>query len=40
LMLSRIASADLDVPFAVSDYGLPRVAISTEPYVFESSNMK
>lgn len=40
LMLSRIASADVDVPFAGGGNGQLRVAISTEPYVFDYSNEK
>jgi len=38
LVLSRIASADVDIPLAGVGDALLRVAISTEPYVFEYSN--
>lgn len=40
LLLSRIASSDVDVPLVGGGNGQLRVAISTEPYVFEYSNEK
>lgn len=38
LMLSRIASADVEVPLALGGNGKLRIAIATDPYVFEYSN--